>query len=317
MRPALIRSDRDPLASGSKRILLGSVRPRTLSAAGGRTAEDTVRLLSSSRMWLSSTLLFANEMFPESPDLVADQRTEVLFPWWEYERLLEKVREAEGPGNELNQAWTHGDVDLLRRVHQAGGIVIAGTDVPLDDPGIGIHQNLRAVVKYGFAPVDALKTASTNAARCCWRGRRMIEMTEPIKTGRLVLRPFTTGDEEDMFAFESRSEVARYLFNEPRTREDNAQELATRVSQTALRKEGDVLMLAIALEGTAIGYARLSWLSEQNKQGEFGYVLHPDHHGSGYASEASVEMLRRGFEQLGLHRIIGRCDPRATPVPPG
>ncbi|MER7078674.1 WD40-like Beta Propeller Repeat [Saccharopolyspora kobensis] len=137
---------------------------RTLSAAGGRTAEDTIRLLSSSDMWVSSTLLFANEMFVDSPDLVEDRRTKVLFPWWEYERLKEKARQAAGPGNELNRAWTRGDVDLLLRVHRAGGLVVAGTDAPLDDIGISIHQNLRAMVKHGFSPVDALRTATSNAA---------------------------------------------------------------------------------------------------------------------------------------------------------
>lgn len=138
----------------------------------------------------------------------------------------------------------------------------------------------------------------------------MIEVSEPIKTKRLVLRPFTELDEEDMFEFESRPDVARYLFNEPRTREDNAKELAVRQEQTALRKEGDTLLLAVEFDGKGIGYVLLIWLSEKNRQGEFGYVLHPDYRGKGYATEAAVEMLRIGFEQLSLHRIIGRCDPR-------
>ncbi|MER6407951.1 GNAT family N-acetyltransferase [Streptomyces viridosporus] len=138
----------------------------------------------------------------------------------------------------------------------------------------------------------------------------MFELVEPIKTQRLVLRPFTARDEEDMLEFESREDVARYLFNEPRTREDNAAELATRITQTALRKEKDTLMTAVELDGKVIGYVLLIWLSEEHRQGEFGYVLHPDYHGKGYASEAAVEMLRIGFEKLNLHRIIGRCDPR-------
>ena len=41
-------------------------------------------------------------------------------------------------------------------------------------------------------------------------------------------------------------------------------------------------------------------------------MLHPDHHGRGYAAEGAAAMLRRGFERLGLHRIIGRCDGRNT-----
>lgn len=136
----------------------------------------------------------------------------------------------------------------------------------------------------------------------------MLEISEPVKTERLVLRPFTAADEEDMLEFESHPEVARYLYNEPRTREENAKELATRQEQTALREEGDTLMLAVELDGKVIGYVLLTWVSEPHKQGEFGYVLHPDHHGRGYASEASVEMLRLGFEKMGMHRVIGRCD---------
>jgi RimJ/RimL family protein N-acetyltransferase len=137
-------------------------------------------------------------------------------------------------------------------------------------------------------------------------------ITEPITTDRLALRPFTADDESDMLAFESLPEVARYLYNEPRTREGNALELARRIGQTALRQEGDSLVLAIDLDGTVIGYVLLVWRSETHQQGEFGYVLHPDYGGHGYATEAAVEALRLGFERLGLHRVIGRCDARNT-----
>lgn len=139
-----------------------------------------------------------------------------------------------------------------------------------------------------------------------------VTVTEPISTSRLVLRPFTAADEEDMLAFESRPDVARYLYNEPRDRADNARELALRQQQTALRSESDTLVLAIEASGRVIGYVLLTWRSAEHRQGEFGYVLHPDHGGRGYATEAAVEMLRIGFEQLGLHRVVGRCDARNT-----
>ncbi|WP_166347257.1 GNAT family N-acetyltransferase [Phytoactinopolyspora limicola] len=140
----------------------------------------------------------------------------------------------------------------------------------------------------------------------------MIDHLQPIETKRLVLRPFTTSDETDMFAFESREDVARYLYNEPRSPEDNTRELAARQTKTALRNQGDTLIPAIELDGTVIGYTVLTWLSRQHQQGEFGYVLHPSYSGQGYATEAAVEMLRLGFERLKLHRIIGRCDARNT-----
>ncbi|WP_017589319.1 GNAT family N-acetyltransferase [Nocardiopsis ganjiahuensis] len=136
----------------------------------------------------------------------------------------------------------------------------------------------------------------------------MIEIREPIRTARLSLRPFTEGDEDDMWEFESLPEVARFLFNEPRSREDNAAALAERRKQFALREGGDTLVLAVDLDGKVIGYVLLGWVHEEHRQGEFGFVFHPGYQGKGYAAEAAVEMLRLGFEQLGLHRIHGRCD---------
>jgi RimJ/RimL family protein N-acetyltransferase len=52
--------------------------------------------------------------------------------------------------------------------------------------------------------------------------------------------------------------------------------------------------------------------SVEHRTGELGFVFHPDFHGRGYAAEASVELLRLGFEKLGWHRIIGRLDHRNT-----
>ncbi|XTZ13661.1 GNAT family N-acetyltransferase [Micromonospora echinospora] len=138
----------------------------------------------------------------------------------------------------------------------------------------------------------------------------MFHLDQPITTARLIIRPFTPSDEADMFDFESREDVARYLFNEPRTREDNAAELSKRLTQTTLEKDGDTLLLAVEHHGTVIGYVLLMLVSRDNLQGEFGYVFHPKYHGQGLASEAAVEMLRLGFETVNLHRIIGRCDPR-------
>ncbi|HEX2314592.1 MAG TPA: amidohydrolase family protein [Thermomonospora sp.] len=138
---------------------------RTLSYAAGRTASDSVALLAASGMWVSSTTIFADELYTDDRSLIEDERTRVLFPAWEYRRLREKADAASGPEGDLHRAWNQGDVDMLLRVHRAGGLVIAGSDAPLDDPGIGLHQNLRAMVKYGFTPYEALTTATGNAAR--------------------------------------------------------------------------------------------------------------------------------------------------------
>ncbi|MEU9192575.1 amidohydrolase family protein [Streptomyces hundungensis] len=140
---------------------------RTLSYAGGRTASDSVAIIAASGMWISTTTIFASELFVGDRSLIDDDRTKVLYPDWEYQRLLQKAADADGgPGSDVNHAWTMGDAEMLLRVHRAGGLVVAGTDAALDDVGISLHQNLRAMVKYGFTPREALTTATGNAARC-------------------------------------------------------------------------------------------------------------------------------------------------------
>jgi RimJ/RimL family protein N-acetyltransferase len=134
----------------------------------------------------------------------------------------------------------------------------------------------------------------------------------PITTDRLILRLFVEEDLEALHAYQSLPEVTRYLYWEPRDRAATAEALRRRIATPALAKEGEVLVLAVVLRetGDLIGEVNLAWLSEEHRQGEFGFVFNPAYHGRGYAAEAAVQMLRLGFEELGLHRIIGRCDGR-------
>jgi RimJ/RimL family protein N-acetyltransferase len=136
----------------------------------------------------------------------------------------------------------------------------------------------------------------------------------PIETVRLTLRPFTPDDLDALHAYQKLPEVAQYLYNDPRDLEATEEVLKRRVALVALEQPGEILVLAVVLRetGELVGEVNLGWLSERHQQGEVGFVFDPAHHGRGYAHEAAVEMLRLGFEGLGLHRIIGRCDGRNT-----
>lgn len=136
----------------------------------------------------------------------------------------------------------------------------------------------------------------------------------PLATARLLLRPFQDGDLDALVAIESSAEVARYLYWEPRARNEVRKALDRRKEMTALDRPGDALRLAAVLRetGALVGDFSLQWLRGDHGQGEIGFVVHPDHRGRGYATEASAEILRLGFEDAHLHRIIGRCDARNT-----
>ena len=140
----------------------------------------------------------------------------------------------------------------------------------------------------------------------------MLRPTYPIETKRLLLRPFTLDDLDDLYAIQSRADITRYLYWSPRSRDEVRESLVVRVKQGVLETEGDALVLAVERRdtGTVIGSVNLFWLSAEHRQGEIGFVFHPDHHRQGFAREAAIEILRLGFEGLKLHRMIGRCDAR-------
>ena len=143
---------------------------------------------------------------------------------------------------------------------------------------------------------------------------RTLEPAYPLETERLLLRPFADGDLDSLYAIHSRPDVARYLYWEPRTKEEVRAVLEEKARGRVIGSVGDTLTLAVALKSTTelIGECNLHLVSDEHRQGEIGFIVHPDHHGRGYATEAARALLRLAFEDLDLHRVIGRLEARNT-----
>jgi RimJ/RimL family protein N-acetyltransferase len=141
-----------------------------------------------------------------------------------------------------------------------------------------------------------------------------LEPQHPLETDRLLLRPFVAEDFDALLAIHTRAEVARYLYWEPMSESDVRAALERTIGQTAIRAERENLSLAVVLKATSelIGDCTLFHLSSRHRQGEIGFAFHPDHHGRGYATEAARLLLRLAFEELDLHRVIGRLEARNT-----
>jgi RimJ/RimL family protein N-acetyltransferase len=134
----------------------------------------------------------------------------------------------------------------------------------------------------------------------------------PVRTGRLLLRPLSVGDVDALLAYRSRPDVCRYVPFEPMTRGVIHDRLGSQWANTELTDEGQALTLGVEVAGTGelVGDVVLFWHSRHHGGGEIGYVLHPDFGGHGYATEAAHALLRLGFDELGLHRIVARLDER-------
>ena len=127
-------------------------------------------------------------------------------------------------------------------------------------------------------------------------------MTTPptLETTRLRLRPYTEADIVDLLPLIGTREVAATTLRiaHPYTEQDATAFLA-------LSRESGKLWLATTLrsDGRQIGGVGLR-IVDQHKHAELGYWLGVPYWGQGYATEAAREILRYGFEDLGLHRIF-------------
>jgi RimJ/RimL family protein N-acetyltransferase len=127
-----------------------------------------------------------------------------------------------------------------------------------------------------------------------------------VTTDRLALRPVAPDDAEAFLRWRSRTDVVRFMYQPPWDRETAEAKLRT-WSSTPFEETGDVLVLAIEVDGEVVGEAMLKWAAGP-RQAELGYALHPDVGGRGLATEAARATLRIAFATYGFHRVYARID---------
>jgi RimJ/RimL family protein N-acetyltransferase len=134
----------------------------------------------------------------------------------------------------------------------------------------------------------------------------------PIRTERLALRPFADSDLDAVLDLESRPDVARFLPWDVMDADAAAAFVARRLTQGAIDATSSAMVLAAVVppDDRLIAEFMLKVTDEASLQGEIGWTVHPEAQGRGYATEGARELLRLGFDDLGLHRIVAEADAR-------
>jgi hypothetical protein len=128
-------------------------------SAGGVSYRDVIDLFTRSGMFAISTT-FNSSLYAEDPAMVDDPRLLTLNPSWEQAALRTKRDRAVSQDQSVSLDSLEKEERTVRTILREGGYILAGTDSPLDNPATALHLNLRAQVKYGLAPWEALRTAT-------------------------------------------------------------------------------------------------------------------------------------------------------------
>ncbi len=133
--------------------------------------------------------------------------------------------------------------------------------------------------------------------------KRFFSKIPVIETDRLVLRKIKMCDVDDMYEYSKRSDVTKYLLWSPHP--DKFYTAAYIRSLQGRYRRGDFYDWAVVLKesGKMIGTCGLTSVDADNNYCEIGYVISPDYHNRGYATEAVSRVLEICFDRFGFHRV--------------
>lgn len=139
-------------------------------------------------------------------------------------------------------------------------------------------------------------------------------MANPIRiqTKRLILRPFTPDDIEDLHAQISDPEVMRY-YSHVSSREDSEKWLRRILGDYETDGFG---MFAVCLKETGEYAGQAGVVRRQTDTGErhyLAYLIRKDLWGNGYATEAVRKVLDHAFGALGIEKVEALIRPDNAP----
>jgi len=131
-----------------------------------------------------------------------------------------------------------------------------------------------------------------------------------IETERLILRKFTIEDFDAVQSYASCVENIVYMLWGPNSAEQTREFIEMAISQADEEPCKNYQYAAVLRSsGKLIGACNLAL---SGGEPEIGWILHRDYWKQGYGTEMGEAMLRFGFGELGLHRILAHCDAENT-----
>ena len=122
-----------------------------------------------------------------------------------------------------------------------------------------------------------------------------------LETKRLILRPWTLEDAEELYRYAKDPEVGPAAGWEPHTSVENSREII----RTVLSAPGTfaVILKETGLPVGSTGYFQTKALGSETGEMELGYWIGKPYWGMGYIPEAARELIRYCFTELHCPRV--------------
>jgi len=130
-----------------------------------------------------------------------------------------------------------------------------------------------------------------------------------LETLRLAMRDFTAADSDELLRLNRDPRVMRYI-GDGKTfdAERHARVMRRILAYPALYPDLGFWYTTRRDTGAFVGWFTLKYCGK-SADIETGYMLLPEAWGQGFATEGATAMVRYGFDDLGLDRIIGVTHP--------
>src|SRR5580700_8358368 len=157
---------------------------------GGASYQDVRSLFAAAGEFIISTPFAAAALYAEDPKILDDPRVATLNTPWEQKTMIANRDRALAGDQSIQLDNLRAEEETLIAVMHSGGTVILGTDSPLAGLAIVNHLGLRAEVKFGMKPWEALQTATLLPAKALGYGKDL----GSLEAGKLADIVIVAGD---------------------------------------------------------------------------------------------------------------------------
>ncbi|MGP4076497.1 GNAT family N-acetyltransferase [Halobacillus sp. K22] len=125
----------------------------------------------------------------------------------------------------------------------------------------------------------------------------------------LYLREIVPDDWESLHTYASNEEACKFQPWGPNNEQDSIFFVQQAIRDREVRHRSRFVFAIINKEsGRVVGNIEMN-IIDWDGVGEIGFIIHPDHWGKGYATEAAHLILKHSFERCELHRVEANCSP--------